>query len=159
MKRFMSFFFIALFCGLIHPVQSSDIYNRVHVSVTLSGHIFFGVGFEHSFTEHHALQLTVYPLVVPGKGLPFALQAGYNYYSGGLHWKGKLGFASGVIVSPPDPDKRRYLPMLMFTPGVQYADKNNFYNSELWLARFFGKTNQKWPIVPIGIEARYGRKW
>ncbi len=158
MKKWKSLLLMeVLLLALIQPAQSSDMYNRVHVSVTLSGHILFGVGVEHGFTEHHALQITVYPLVVPGKGFPFAMQAGYNYYWGGSLWKGKVGFAGGVIVSPPDPDKRRYLPMLMLTPGVRYADKDNFYTGALWLARFLGKTNQKWPIVPIGIEARYGR--
>ncbi len=160
MRRFLALYLsVVLILVFIRPVQSSDAYNSVQVSVTLSGHVMIGVGFEHGIDRHHAVQIMVYPLIVPGKGFPFALQAGYNYYSGRAHWKGKLGLAGGLIVSPPDPDKRKFLSMILITPGIQYVDGNNHYNGALWLARFLGQTNQKWPIVPIGIEARYGRTW
>jgi len=151
------FITVLLIC-MVQPARSGEAYNRVNVSFTISGHSLLGLGFEHAFNAHHALQITAYPLIVPGNGFPFALQAGYNYYFNGSHWQGKLGGCFALLVSPPDPQERKYLPMVLLTPGLQYTDGLNYYSADIWLAHFLKKTNSKWPVLPIGLEAVYGRE-
>jgi len=133
-------------------------FNRIHFSFTLSGHLLFGVGFEHGFSERHALQVTVFPLILPGKGFPFAFHGGYNYYTGGSQWKGKLGAGFVLLVSPPDPQERKVMPMLLFTPGVQYGfDNEDHLTFQPWLAYFLGEANRR--FAPIGLEFIYNHKF
>lgn len=131
-------------------------YNRVHFSFTLSGHLLFGAGFEHGFNDQHSIQVTGFPLMWPGKGFPFAFTAGYGYHFNTQPWRAKLGFDFALIVSPPDPDIRKTLPMLMFTPGVAYQFKNNkSVSTQFWLTHFLSDTNKKLFIAPIGWEFQY----
>lgn len=140
-----------------YPLFSAeDGYNRLNASITLSGHFLFGFGFEHGFDEHHALQAMVFPLLIPGKGMPFALHVGYNYYFEGETWRAKIGFGYALLVSPPDPQKRKVMPMLLFTPGLAYRFKKS-ENSLLfqpWLAYFLKHANRR--FAPIGLEFQYG---
>ncbi len=157
MKTCVRMLFILVF-GL-QMAYSGSSYNRLNLSVTVSGHVLIGMGYEHGFNEHHALGFTVYPLVMPGKGFPFALKTLYRYYANGARWQATLGGGFGLIISPPDPQERRWLPMLLLTPGVRYADGNNRYGADIWLAHFLTKTNRNWPLIPIGLEANYGRNF
>ena len=82
-------------------------YNRLHISFTLSGHLLFGAGIEHSFNDRHSIQVTGFPLMWPGKGFPLAVTAGYGYRFNTEPWRAKLGVDFALLVSPPDPDARR----------------------------------------------------
>ena len=151
---FISFLILVMSSHSSALAGKNQTFDRVHISFTLSGHLLFGVGFEHGFTNHHALRVAVFPLLIPGKGLPFAFKAGYNYYTGGSRWKGKLGADVAILVSPPDPQKRKIMPMIVITPGLQYALKEGQYVSfQPWLAWFFKETNRK--FGPIGLEFTY----
>ncbi len=133
-------------------------YNRVHFSFTLSGHLLFGAGFEYGFNDQHSIQVTGFPLMWPGKGFPFAFSAGYGYHFNTQPWRAKLGVDFALLVSPPDPEKRRTMPMLMFTPGIEYLQKNNHsVSTQFWLAHFLKETNKKIFLAPIGWEFRYSR--
>jgi len=94
--------------------------------------------------------------VIPAKGFPFALSAGYGYYFNGNKWRARLGGEFALLVSPPDPDKRKLLSLVNLVPGVQYQiDGKQFVGAQLWLSYFFGKANV--PAAPTAIEFRYGR--
>ncbi len=131
-------------------------FNRFTVSLGLSGHILLGVGLEHGFDGHHAVRVTVFPVVLPGKGFPFAFSAGYGYYFNGSKWRAGLGGEFALLVSPPDPHKRKFLPLLNLVPAVQYQiDGKQFVDARLWLSYFFGRANV--PVAPTAIVFRYGR--
>ncbi len=145
-------FIIALSPSFIFGGNKSD--NRIGISFVLSGHLLFGLKAEHFFDAHQCIQATIYPIIVPGKKFPFAFTAGYNYFTGGNHWQGKLGAEFGMIVSPPDPQKRKILPMLNFTPGVRYVRQNgNTLGGNFWLSYFLKKTRHK--VAPTGLEFWY----
>lgn len=140
------------------PAGNDTGFDRVNFSVTLSGHVLVGVGFEHGFNAHHALQVKAFPLVVPGKGFPFAFSAGYNYYTKGVRWRGKIGANFTLLVSPPDPVKRKWMPMLVLAPGVQYGfNETNSLTFQPWLAYFLAHANRR--FAPIGLEFIYGRNF
>jgi hypothetical protein len=148
---------VVLFLSVCIFLHARNYSNRIHLSVTLSGHVLFGIGFEHFFSEQHAIHATVFPLMAPGKGFPFALSSGYNYYTPEDRWRGKLGLDMMVIVSPPDPERRKMLPLLNICPGVEYAfDSENSVQSQLWLAFFLKRYTRR--FAPIGIDSRYARK-
>jgi len=131
-------------------------FNKIHFSFTLSGHLLLGLGFERGFDTYNAVQITFFPLLIPGKGLPFAASAGYNYYLGTSRWRPKLGAAFTLLVSPPDPDKRRLMPMLVLTPGADYVFNNGDYLlMQPWLAFILAKAKRT--FAPIGMEFTYGR--
>ncbi len=59
-----------------------------------------------------------------------------------------------VIASPPDPDKRKFLPLINFVPGLVYFDgSQNEYAVEAWLS--FLPIQKK--FAPTGLEIQYGR--
>jgi hypothetical protein len=152
-RKLLPFLIGLLLCNFLF---SSNHYNRVHLSVTLSGHVLFGIGFEHFLAEQHAIQATVFPLMAPGKGFPFALSGGYAYYTREDRWRGKLGVEVTAIVSPPAPDRRRILPLLNIMPGLEYSfDGSNSIQTQLWLAFFLKKYKRR--FAPIGIDCRYAR--
>jgi len=159
MKRVVIVLTAAILLAAIRYGGARDTsFNRVIFSLTLSGHILTGVGFEHGFDTHHALQVTAYPFMLPGKGLPFAFSAGYNYYYGRNKWRGKIGGAFALLVSPPDPDKRKTMPLLLLTPGIQYHfDPSNSAVFQPWLAVFLKKAKHR--FAPIGLEFRYGHNF
>jgi len=146
--------FLFFVTGFVSAGNTS--YNRMKFSFTLSGHMLFGLGYEYGFDEHHAVNLTVFPLLIPGKGLPYALSAGYDYYFKGENWKPKIGAAFTLLVSPPDPDKRKTMPMIVFTPGIQYLSQKDSFLSQIWVAWFLKKA--RFPVAPIGLEFLYGRE-
>jgi hypothetical protein len=66
----------------------------------------------------------------------------------------KLGGDVTVIISPPDPEDRRVLPLITFSPGVQYVfESKNTLTPQLWLSYF---PTQRL-VAPTGIEVLYGR--
>ena len=127
--------------------------NQLNFSITLSGHILFGFGYTHWLNHNHTLETTLY--IIPEKGLPFGLNGGYAYYTNGSRWRMKFGGEFTLLVSPPDPDKRKVMPMINFVPGVQYSFDDNTVMSQLWLSYFPIKANKK--FSPTGLEFRYGR--
>lgn len=144
---FVTFFFIP---REAFPQNS----NQINFSLTLSGHILLGIGYSHEVADHHLLQATFF--FIPAKGFPFAVNGGYNYYFKGDKWQPNLGLEAVLIVSPPDPKKRKYLPLLNFTPGIRFNfNETNFINSRLWLSYFPIKAKIK--FAPTGIEFKYGR--
>ncbi len=145
--------------GMLLEVKAeTPSYNRVVFSLGLSGHVFLGVGVEHGFNPHHAVQLTFYPVFFPGKGFPLAVCAGYGYHVNGSRWQVKIGGEFALLVSPPDPQKRRVMPLLNLVPGVQYRiDEVQVISTRLWISYFLGKANV--PIAPTVIEFSYGRKF
>ncbi len=161
MKPVISFFLnlSLLITILCEPVTAGEeTFDRVVFSLGLSGHILLGVGVEHGFNHNHAVQFTVYPLLLPGKGFPFALSTGYSYYFHGSRWRAKLGGEFGLLVSPPDPDKRRVLPLFSLVPGIQYRfNDQQFLTTQIWISYFMGKANV--PVAPTAIEFRYGRQF
>lgn len=152
---FITLFTIAVLqLPLLHAGQDDS--HRIHVAFALSGHIFWGIGYAYGFDAHNFIQATFF--VVPEKGLPFAINAGYNYFFEGKKWRPNLGLETVIIGSPPDPDERKYLPLITFTPGISYHfDNANTVNSRLWLAYFPIKARKK--FAPIGIEFKYGNSF
>ncbi len=127
--------------------------HQINLSFTLSGHILFGVGYSYFWNEHQGVQTIFY--LVPEKGLPFGITAGYNYCWSEGKWRPNLGAEFMVLASPPDPEKRKFLPMLKLVPGIRYdfnGEQN--LNSRLWIAYFLKSTRVR--IAPIGIEFLYG---
>ncbi|NOX87809.1 MAG: hypothetical protein GXO77_02205 [Calditrichaeota bacterium] len=132
--------------------------NRLGISLVLSGHIFIGVKYRHFFNDNHSVQFTFYPLLIPGKKFPFAFSTGYDYFVGDGKWQGKLGAEFAAIVSPPDPDQRKILPLLNFTPGFRYnSHADQALGGALWLSYFLKKANRK--VAPTGLEFWYDLKW
>ncbi len=128
--------------------------SRIHVSVTLSGHILLGVGYTRWVHEYHALEATVFPLAIPGNGFPFGFRAGYAWVPSAERWRAKLGAGILVLVSPSGKDGRRILPLPTFSPGIRYeADPGDALAMDLWLSYFPGRGL----FVPTGLEFRYGR--
>ena len=158
MKRKILVF--ALLLGLLPAVlwAGNRSENRIGISFVLSGHLLFGVKVQHFFDAQNCVQATFYPLLIPGKKFPFAFGLGYNYFTNGQHWQGKLGAEFAMIVSPPDPQKRKVLPMLNFTPGFRYVRQNGqSIGGNLWLSYFLKKTRHK--IAPTGLEFWYDFNW
>ena len=113
------------------------------------------IGYSYGFDKNNTVQTTL--LIIPEKGLPFGLNGGYFYLTDGEKWRGKLGAEFTLLFSPPDPDRRKCLPMFNFVPGVQYSfDKNNTIMPQLWIS-YLPTDNKK--IVPTGLEFRYGKKF
>ncbi len=132
--------------------------NRVGISFVLSGHLMFGLNVQHFFDAHNGIEATVFPLLIPGKKFPFAFSAGYRYVTGGQHWQGTVGAAFAMIVSPPDPQRRKVLPMFSVMPGLRYVRTNGqTFGGNLWLSYFLKKTRRK--VAPTGLEFRYDFKW
>ncbi|HID38253.1 MAG TPA: hypothetical protein EYP36_01905 [Calditrichaeota bacterium] len=126
--------------------------HQLNLSVTLSGHIFIGVGYTYSFDQNWQAGATV--LLAPETGLPFAFNIGGGYLSNGQNWRARLWGEYMIIASPPDPDKRKILPMINFVPGVVYYDgKHNEYSAEVWLS--YLPVQKK--FAPTGLEFQYGR--
>jgi len=127
--------------------------HQINFSLTLSGHILLGIGYCYLWNEHHAVQTIFY--IVPEKGLPYGITGGYNYFWGDNKWRPNLGAEFMVLASPPDPEKRKFLPMIKLVPGIRY-DFNNEQNlnSRLWIAYLLKSNRVK--IAPIGIEFIYG---
>lgn len=138
-------------------LNTNPSWNRVCISVTLSGHILAGIGLEHGFNGQQSVHVDVYPVVVPGGGLPFAVSGGYNYYFLDGDWQPLLGLDFTVMFSPPDPKERKSLLMLNLRPGMRYqAGNRHSLAAELWLARFLNNKNKRWPLMPIGLRTSYG---
>ena len=151
--KFASIIFLIIFTSIVSAAPKSS-YNQINFSFTLSGHIILGIGYSCSFDKNNGVQTTL--LIIPEKGLPFGLNGGYYYLTDGEKWRGKLGAEFTLLVSPPNPDRRKCLPMFNFVPGVQYSfDKNNTIMPQLWIS-YLPTVNRK--IVPTGLELRYGRR-
>lgn len=130
--------------------------NQINVSFTLSGHILLGIGFSHFFDDNNAVQTTFF--IIPEKGFPFAISGGYNYFFGEKKWRPNIGAEFLLLASPPDSEKRKFLPLINFVPGIRYDfDKQQNLNSRLWIAYFLKSTRVK--IAPIGIEFKYGNNF
>ena len=154
--RFRTIVVSLLLLSASASIADDSAYNRLYFSFTLSGHLLFGAGFEHGFNDQHSIQITGIPLMFPGEGFPFAFTAGYGYHFNTEPWRAKLGADFGLIISPSTPDARKTMPMLMFTPGVEYLLKNNnSVSSQFWLAHFLKENNKKIFLAPIGLEFRY----
>ncbi|WP_457565293.1 hypothetical protein [Caldithrix abyssi] len=131
--------------------------NRIGVSFVLSGHLMFGLKFQHYFDSNQNVQVTFFPLLMPGKKFPFALTTGYNYFIGQGKWQTRVGAEFALIVSPPDPDKRKILPMINLTPGFRYNRTNEqSLSGSIWVSYFLKKTRK--PIFPTGVELWYNFK-
>jgi hypothetical protein len=142
------------------PLRAQGSENQIHFSITLSGHVLLGVGFTHWVNQSNTLSATAFlPLELPEKSLaiedfPFGFRAGYAYYGKGDPWRMKLGADMTVILSPPDPGERRVMPLITFSPGVQYTfESKNMVTPQLWLSYF----PMKRLVAPTGIEVLYGR--
>ena len=145
--------FLALTLALILAEKSNaQDSHQVNFSITLSGHILVGVGYTYSFDRNWQAGATAF--IAPEKGLPFAFNLGGGYLSNGPHWKARWWGEFMLIASPPDPDKRKYLPLINFVPAVVYFDGGqNEYSAEVWLS--FLPIQKK--FAPTGLEIQYGR--
>ena len=108
--KFTPIILIIALSSILNAASGSD-KNQLNFSFTLSGHIILGIGYSYSFDENNGLQTTL--LIIPGKGIPFGLNGGYFYLTDGEKWRGKLGAEFTLLVSPPDPDRRKCLPMFL----------------------------------------------
>jgi hypothetical protein len=142
---------LQLFCVSIQAAENKT--QQINFSITLSGHILFGIGYSYFLTDNHAVQTTLF--LIPEKGFPFGINAGYNYFWEGEKWRPNLGTEFTLLVSPPDPDKRRVLPLIKLIPGIRY-DFNEIHNlnSRLWIAYF--PTSKRVRVAPIGLDFKYG---
>ncbi|MCD4693354.1 MAG: hypothetical protein K8R79_10600 [Calditrichales bacterium] len=153
LKTYIVLFLMILFIQVSHAGNKSS--NQLNLSITLSGHILFGFGYTHWLDDNNTVGGTLY--IIPEKGAPFGLNGGYAYFTNGERWRMKLGAELTLLVCPPDPDKRKILPMINFVPGVQYAiNDENFVMSQLWLSYLPVKANVK--FAPTGLEFIYGKR-
>lgn len=130
--------------------------HRVQMSLTLSGHLLLGIGYCYFWDAHQGAQATFY--LAPEKGLPYGLAAGYQWEWGNRKWQPTLGAEFMVLASPPDPEKRKFLPMILINPGLSYQlDNEQIVQSRLWVAYFLKRARVK--VAPIGLELVYGRKF
>ncbi|MFZ5516932.1 MAG: hypothetical protein ACOY90_09865 [Candidatus Zhuqueibacterota bacterium] len=135
------------------PAAGSDDTHQINLSFTLSGHLLFGIGYSYGFEAHHFVQATWF--IVPEKGLPFAVNGGYNYFFKGGAWQPNLGLETVIIASPSGRVKRKYLPLITLVPGIGYQfNDTHAVNTRLWLAYFPIKARKK--VAPIGLEFKYG---
>jgi len=147
-----------IFLSFGSPVNSQDLArHQLSFSFTLSGHLLFGLGYTYWLDHQQAIQVTAFPLIVPGEGgRPFAFNAGYGYYSNTEPWRFKAGLELTCLVSPPDPEKRKVLLLLNAVPGVQYDFGQNSVLSQIWISYFLNQAKGK--VFPTGLEFRYGRQ-
>lgn len=134
---------------------AADPMHQIQFSVTLSGHLIFGLGYTYYWNIHQGWQANFY--LIPEKGLPFGLSTGYNHIWGETKWRPNLTADFMILASPPDPVQRKYLSMIKLVPGIQYdfgSDQN--LNSRLWIAYFLRQKRAK--IAPIGLEVMYGHQ-
>jgi len=126
--------------------------HQINLSLTLSGHIMVGVGYTYSFDANWQAGAMAY--LAPEKGLPFAWSVGGGYLGNGQHWRARWWGEFMMIVSPPDPETRKVLPLINFVPGVVYSDgEQNEYSAEVWLS--FLPVQKK--FAPTGLEFQFGR--
>lgn len=130
--------------------------HRVQMSLTLSGHLLLGIGYGYFWDAHQGVQTTFY--LAPEKGLPYGLAAGYQWEGANRKWQPTLGAEFMMLASPPDPEKRKFLPMIKIDPGVNYQlDDEQIIQSRIWVAYFLKRTRAK--VAPIGLEFIYSRKF
>ncbi|MBN1619194.1 hypothetical protein JW890_00575 [candidate division WOR-3 bacterium] len=146
-----------IFCAMI--LSSSSLFSqpfshdRYDVSVILSGYVLAGFGYTRVLDERNAVSFGAYPLIVPAQGFPFAFDAGYSYLIGENDFKAKLGAGFALIVSPPDPDRRKTLWLINLSPGARYDFGEYSFSSEIWLSYFLGKS--KTALYPTGIKFQW----
>ncbi len=74
---FLSFIFL-LAASKENNAQDS---HQLNLSLTLSGHIFVGIGYTYSFDRHWQAGATAF--IAPEKGLPYAFNIGGGFLSNG----------------------------------------------------------------------------
>jgi len=127
--------------------------DQIHLSITLGGYFLVGVGYTHWMEQHHALEFTVFPLVVPGEGFPFGLRAGYAWVPSDEVWRAKLGGNVMVMVRPSQTGGDRFTPILGLTPGIRYdPDSDRSFRADLWMS-YYLKENV---FAPTGVEFLFG---
>lgn len=156
-QKLYVFILVSVFSFAIQNSFAGESYDRVTLSFTLSGHLLIGVGYEHGFNCEHALHFTTFPLILSEDGFPFSVTGGYKYYFSEKDWRPNLGVDFCLLVSPPAPDKRQIMPLLMLKPGIEYDF--NYHQSaatNIWLARFLKGKKHPLPLMPIGLQFEYG---
>jgi hypothetical protein len=132
--------------------QSGIPSDRFHLSITLGGYFFVGVGYTHWIERHHALEFTAFPLVFPGKGFPFGLRAGYAWIPSDEVWRAKLGGNIMVLVRPGQAGSDRFTPILNLTPGIQYhPESDRSFRADVWMSYYLKEK----VFAPTGLEFFY----
>ena len=148
-------FLIVIILSLITVSNSraaSSSYNQINFSVTLSGHILIGIGYDYGIDTNNKIRATVW--IAPEKGLPYAYSAGYAYLFNDNRWQPELGLEYMVITSPPLEKGRKSISLINLTPAVNYRfDTPDILAARVWLSYLL--QNKK--IAPTGLEFRYGR--
>ncbi len=130
--------------------------GQLQFSITLSGHLMLGLGYCYFWNAHHAVQGAFY--LVPERGLPYGIAGGYRFDCDEGEWRPTIGAEAMVLASPPDPNQRKFLPMIKIEPGVIYQlASDHELQSRLWIAYFLKKTRAR--LAPIGLEFGYGKRF
>ncbi len=153
MKFYKSYLVIgALIFSLTNGYAGGFSYHQLNISVTLSGHIFIGVGYDYSFDINNKIRATVW--LAPENGTPYAYSAGYAYRFNDNQWQPELGMEYMVIASPPLENGRKKISLINLAPAVNYRfDSPDILSSRVWLSYLL----QNGKIAPTGLEFRYGR--
>ncbi len=154
-SRYMYTGLLAALCmALPDPSLEAQIpRDQVHLGVSLGGFVRVGVGFTHWIEEHHAMEVTAYPLAFPWHGLSLALRGGYNWIPSNEVWRAKLGASATFLIHKPRGGGGWVTPLLSFTPGVNYTPEDErCIRVDLPMAYF---PTQK-TFAPTGIELYYG---
>jgi len=127
--------------------------DQVHLSVSLGGYVRFGIGYTHWIENHHALELTAYPLAYPWEGGSLALRAGYNWIPSDEAWRAKLGGGATLVIHPPRGNRGWLTPLLFFAPGLNYVPEDErCLRVDLPMAYFLTEKT----FAPTGIDLYYG---
>lgn len=154
---------LALAFGIVHAwggfgrvplhAQSSVPKDQIHVSVALGGYSLLGVGYTRWIEEHHALEFTVFPFAHPSEGFPFGLRAAHAWIPSCEPWRAKLGGNVTVLIRPVESSRRRFTPILAFTPGLHYqASETQTLRADVWMSWFLTEG----VFAPTGVELLSG---
>jgi hypothetical protein len=117
--------------------QSSVPRDQIHLSLALGGHIHLGIGYTHWIEEHHALEVTAFPVLFPFSDFHFALRGGYSWIPSDEVWRAKLGGNFTVLIRPKREGVNQFTPFLALTPGVQYdPDSDRSFRTDLWVSYY-----------------------
>ena len=122
--------------------------DRLHVSISLGGYFMLGVGYTHWIEEHHAL-------IQPRDGFPVGIRVGHAWIPSNEIWRAKLGGNATLLLEPARKGWDRLVPILAFTPGLQYEPDSDWcFRADVWMSYF----PTQGVFAPTSIELLSGFK-
>lgn len=114
--------------------------DRFHISLSVGGYIQVGVGYTHWVEEHHALEMTLFPLSYPFETIPFGIRLGHAWIPSNERWRAKLGSNLTLLLRSSERRGTVLTPLLAFTPGLQYdPDDERAFRLDLWMSYYLSE--------------------